>query len=33
MGRITEFEVYCGLGLNLVAIAVITVIGVFAYTI
>ncbi len=33
MGRITEFEVYCGLGLNLAVIALTTVIGVFAYTI
>jgi len=32
MGRITEFEVYCGLGLNLVVIAATTIIGIFAYT-
>lgn len=33
MGRITEFEVYCGLGLNFVVIAVATIVGVVAYTV
>ena len=33
MGRITEFEVFCGLGLNFVVIAVVAMIGAFAYSI
>lgn len=33
MGRITEFEVYCGLGLNFAVIAVTTIVGLVAYTI
>ncbi len=33
MGRITEFEVYCGLGLNLAVIAVTALVGVLAYTV
>lgn len=33
MGRITDFEVYCGMGLNLAVIAVTALVGVFAYTI
>lgn len=33
MGRITDFEVYCGLGLNLAVIAVATLVGVVAYTV
>jgi len=33
MRRITEFEVFCGFGINFVVIAVTTVIGVLVYTI
>jgi len=32
MGKITEFDVLCGLGLNFVIIAVITVIGLLEYS-
>lgn len=33
MNRITELEVFCGLGLNLLIIAAVTLIGTFAYKI
>ncbi len=33
MRKITEFEVLCGLGLNFVAIAVTTIIGVLVYSV